>query len=254
MRESINFSFNGISSEDMGVYIAHEGGGLFEENFLPTRSIVETKVAKRDKPYFQRVEYEPLSFTLTIFIEEWKHRDNLRQIAKWLFQEYYQPLQFETNSNRIFYAIVEGDSSLIHNGMKKGYVTLNIRCNSPFSYSKPNLHEGIKGSNGLYKVLNSGDMIIKPKIWITKTVTDGDLSIENENTGQTMTISNLQVNEQVYLNGENEEIVSSLEILNVYRHNDHNDVWLDLEVGDNSLILTGDFILEIEYQLIYLAD
>src|SRR5690606_18530223 len=97
MREAINFSFDGIASEDMGVHIASTESGLYEEVFLPTREIIEIKIPHRNKPYLQRVELEPLSFPLTIFIHEWQSRDNLRQIARWLYQDFYKPLIFDSN-------------------------------------------------------------------------------------------------------------------------------------------------------------
>jgi predicted phage tail component-like protein len=258
MREAIEFTFDGISSEDMGVIIASPSGGLYNETFLPTRNIVETTVANRYKPYHQRVELSPLSFSLSIFIEEWRDRQNLRQIAKWLMKDYYVPLTFETNPDRIFYAIIDGDSSLIHNGCKDGYIELNVRCNSPFTYSHPQIFESIHDTlipaTETLQLLNSGDMTVKPKMWITKLSGDGSISIENEESGQIMTIANLQDGEKVFIDMENEEIVSDLEILNVYRHGDHNNVWLELVEGENTLNCTGSFDIEIEYELIYLAD
>lgn len=259
MREAINFSFDGIASEDMGVIIASPDGGLFEETFLPDRSIVETKVANQIKPYFQRVESEPLSFSLTFFIHEWRDRLNLRQIAKWLMKDYYAPLIFDTNSDRIFYAIFEGSSSLFHNGCKDGYITLNVRCNSPFTYSQLQAFETMEvrdldKKNQRFSVLNSGDMTIQPKMRITKRNAKGDISIKNEITGQLFTLKNLTLDEQVFIDMEHEEIVSDMEYLNVYRYGDHNGVWIDFIEDENILVCTGDFDLEIEYQNVYLAD
>lgn len=259
MREAINFTFDGVSSEDMGVIIASPNGGLFNETFLPTRNIIETSVANNYKPYHQRVELSPLSFSLSIFIHEWRDRQNLRQIAKWLMKDYYVPLTFETNPDRVFYAMVDGDSSLIHNGCKDGYVELNIRCNSPFTYSHAQAIESTEVrvadvSSHIISIFNSGDRTIKPKLWITKRNGNGSVSIENEDTEQIMTIDNLLDGEQVYIDVENDTIVSDLEILNVYRYDDHNNVWLELIEGENTLVCTGDFDIEIEYEMIYLAD
>jgi|SRR6185312_10207169 len=135
MRESIYFMYDGESSKDYGVFIGSTNSGLFEEAFLPNRRIIEKSIAGREKPYFQGVEQDPLSFSLSFVLEDWHDRDNLRSIARWLFQPYYKPLVFDSNPSRIFYAIVEGNSSLFHNGIKEGYVELNIRCDSPYGYS-----------------------------------------------------------------------------------------------------------------------
>ncbi|OXS74299.1 hypothetical protein B1B04_09235 [Lysinibacillus sp. KCTC 33748] len=144
MKQSIQFMYDGISSEDMGVFIAWSNDGLFEENFLPNRQIIEKKIANREKPYFQRVEHEPLSFSLSFAIADWENKDTLRKLARWFFQPHYKPLVFDSNPNRVFYAMFEGDSQLFHNGLNEGYIELNIRCDSPYSYSFEQTKENIE--------------------------------------------------------------------------------------------------------------
>ena len=154
MKQSINFSYDGIHSQDMGVHIAWNDNGLFEDNFLPDRKIVEKKIANREKPYFQRVEHEPLSFSLSFAIADWEAEDTLRRIARWFFQPYYKPLVFDSNPNRVFYAMFEGESTLFHNGMKEGYIELDIRCDSPYAYSHETTIEDVE-----YRDVNVGQKI-----------------------------------------------------------------------------------------------
>ena len=135
MKESTYFMYDGISSKDMGVTIGTTKGGLYEESFLPTRNIIEKSVAHREKPYLQGVEHEPLSFSLHFFIEDWSNDKLLRKVARWLCQSYYKPLILDSNPNRIFYAMVVGDSNLFHSGLDEGYIELEIRCDSPYSYT-----------------------------------------------------------------------------------------------------------------------
>lgn len=261
MREAMNFIFNGVSSEDMGVVIASPKGGLFEEDFLPQRSIVETNVPNRDNPYFQRVETTPLSFSLTIFIEEWEERDNLRQIAKWLYQPYYKPLVFSSNLNRIYYAMFTESSTLVHNGGREGYIELNVRCNSPYTYSYPEeipvIKSRLTSTHNRVNIYNTGDIDIKPKMWITKRVDDGNITIENESNGQVVTINNLQVDEEVFVDFDREDIISSLQYLTVYHYDDHNNVWLELiedNDGENKLKFTGNFDVFFSYEMKYLME
>lgn len=258
MREATSFIFDGISSEDMGVLIASPDSGLFDEAFLPAREIVETRIPNRDKPYLQRVDVEPLSFPLTIYVEEWKERNNLSQIARWLYQPYYKPLIFNTNLDRVYYAIFDNDSRLIHNGAREGYITLNVRCSSPYSYSYPQKMPQIevRGLSRTY-IYNTGCVDTKPKMWIKKVSGAGNVTIKNLTTGQIVKLDNLQNNEEVFVDFENEEIVSSLEIVAVYRHDDHNGEWLNLVSnwnGENKIELTGDFNVNFEYELKYLME
>lgn len=261
MREAMNFIFNGVSSEDMGVVIASPKGGLYEEDFLPQRSIVETKIPNRNNPYFQRVETTPLSFSLTIFIEEWEERDNLRQIAKWLYLPYYKPLVFSSNLNRIYYAMFIENSSLVHNGGHEGYIELNVRCSSPYTYSPveetPVFEARMPNTNNSMVIYNTGDITIKPKMWITKRIDKGDIDIVNETNGQKVIFKNLQVDEQVFVDFDREDIVSSLQFLTVYRYDDHNNVWLELEEsydGENKLKFTGNFDIFFSYEMQYLME
>lgn len=255
MLESLNFTYNGKSSSDMGVINVHEGSGLFKDLFLPTRKINVTRIKGKDKSYFKGVDTEPLSFPLTIFIEEWRDRNNLRKISEWLFQEYFKPLTFESHPERIFYAIVEGSSSLLHNGCQDGYVTLNVVCNSPFTYSPLIPHE--LSIQGVYSQIfyNEGDRPIRPQLKITK-IGDGDISIKNESNQQILTLKNLYNNEIVYINGEHEEIMSSLQRSNNrYLHDNHNDVWLDFEEDSSSkFTFTGNFNCEFYMEYIYLNE
>ncbi len=154
MKQSINFMFDGIYSQDMGVHIAWNDNGLFEDNFLPDRKIVEKKIANREKPYFQRVEHEPLSFSLSFAIADWESEDTLRKIARWFFQPYYKPLVFDSNPNRVFYAMFEGEPTLFHNGLNEGYIELDIRCDSPYGYSHEITREDIE-----YRDVNVGQVI-----------------------------------------------------------------------------------------------
>lgn len=135
MLESTHFIYDGISSKEMGIKIGWANGNLYNEAFLPQRQIVEKQIANNPSPYFQRVAQLPLSFKLSFYLESWINGQDVRKIARWLFQPYYKPFIFDSNPNRIFYALVEGDSSLIHNGLRQGHVELAIRCNSPYSYS-----------------------------------------------------------------------------------------------------------------------
>lgn len=163
MKQSIQFMYDGISSEDMGVFIAWNDNGLFEDNFLPNRKIIEKKIANREKPYFQGVEHEPLSFSLSFAIADWESSDTLRKLARWFFQPHYKPLIFDSNPNRVFYAMFEGDSKLMSNGLKEGYVELEIRCDSPYGYSFETTKENIQFRNsniGTEVILNNDNFTL----------------------------------------------------------------------------------------------
>lgn len=119
-------------------------------------------------------------------------------------------------------------------------VLVNNDVNSPefsgFSYSLI----------GSYLLENTGDTICKPELWITKRNGSGTVKLTNESNGQMLVFTNLSNNEQVYVDCENEDIMTDLPLR--YRYDDHNNVFLELEVGENLLTGEGDFELTIRHE------
>lgn len=256
MLESLHFSYDGISSHDKGVMMVKTSGGLYDENFLPNRSIVEQSVPGRNAPYFVRVDNEPLSFSISIALIDREFRNQIRDVARWLFTDEYKPLYFESNPNRVFYAIFEGNSSFIHNGLKQGYVTLNVRTNSPFGFSPPK--KDVFNVNGAVtkEYFNEGDLKIRPNLVITKRGA-GNVSIKNNTTNQELIIRDMLDGEVATLDCANEQIYSSYEnvIPRRYLFDKHNDVWLDWDKYENNqFTFTGNFTVEFQYEYVYLQE
>lgn len=152
MLEGIHFCYDGVYSTDMGLLNCKIGGGMFEETFLPSKKINETTIIGRDKPYFQSIALEPLEFELTFAFEHYYDERRLREVARWLFQPYYKPFYVVDNPNRVFYCMPVDDSTLVHNGFRQGYITIKMRCDSPYSYTPKSLKENMRfGSTKLTK-------------------------------------------------------------------------------------------------------
>lgn len=251
MLESNHFNFNGISSKDMGVQIVNPSGGLYNEVFKANRKIVETNVPGRKAPYFKRVDEEPLSFPLSIWIKDWEKRNSLRSISRWLFQDYYKPLYFESEPGRIFYAMFQGKSDLLHNGLKEGYITLNVRTNAPDTFSPIHTDKFTVNGTRSIQYSNEGDEVIRPYIKL-KMLRAGDISIKNEQNGQTLEVKNLLNEEEVIIDCVNEFIISGFEErLNRYLFDNHNDVWLDWDLDDAIFTFNGNFNIEFSYEYSY---
>jgi predicted phage tail component-like protein len=136
MLEGIHFSYDGIKSVDMGLLNCKLDGGMFEETFLPSRELQEKKISGNDRPYFGKVSLQPLEFKLTFAFETNYDERKIREVARWLNQPYYKPFYTIDNPDRVFYAMLVGDSNLHHTGNKEGYIELTFRCDSPYSYTQ----------------------------------------------------------------------------------------------------------------------
>ena len=101
---------------------------------------------------------------------------------------------------------------------------------------------------------NTGDKEILPKIWIKKKNGKGDIVIINFTTGQRVEFKDIDNNEEIYVDCENEEIVSSNQHLGIYRYDNHNDEYLELARGDNYITSIGDFDFDIRYKAILLQE
>ncbi|RKJ14843.1 hypothetical protein D7X33_48140, partial [Butyricicoccus sp. 1XD8-22] len=170
------------------------------------------------------------------------------------------PIWFESNPEHIYYVMFEGSPELIHNGCQQGYVTLPVRCNSPYSFSMPkSFNFSVVGSKNI-EFNNEGDITIRPKLKITQYGTE-DIKIKNEANGQefilkawnSVTASGVQIGEVVEVDCANESIVSSFEQSeHKYLYDDHNDVWLDFDIGEAKFTCTGNYDLEITLEFAYL--
>ncbi|MEQ6356555.1 hypothetical protein ABNX05_18185 [Lysinibacillus sp. M3] len=103
-------------------------------------------------------------------------------------------------------------------------------------------------------VENTGDLPIKPKIWIRKKNGKGNIAIINFTTGQRVEFKDLNNSEEIYVDCENEEIVSSNQVNGVYRYDSHNDEYLELVRGSNYITSEGDFDLDIRHKAILLQE
>lgn len=96
---------------------------------------------------------------------------------------------------------------------------------------------------------NMGDMSTHPKIWIRKTVSNGDIELVNHFSDQKIEIKNLRNGEELFIDSANEELISSLQSgLGIYRFDDHNDEWLELVRGENYIRGNGNFDIDFRFQ------
>jgi predicted phage tail component-like protein len=248
--ESIDFNYNGRYSSEFGIWNVTLSTGMYQEAFVASRSIKEIKVRGNNKPYFQGIEYEPLALKLSFAFQDTWDEEKIREVARWLMQDYYKPLYFSDNPDRIFYCMPIEESQLVHNGLKQGYVELTMRCDSPYTYSPvyaPAIIDLSSNPSGtLYKFTNNGDVICKPEIWINK-IGAGDFRIVNTtNMNAEFKFTALANNETVYIDNEREYIET--DIANTYRYSNFNNGYLELVRGVNNLMIYGTAKINFRYQ------
>lgn len=103
---------------------------------------------------------------------------------------------------------------------------------------------------GAYKIVNTGDIEVFPELWISKINSSGDIHINNKTSGKTLSFSSINNTETIYVDCENKDIMTDLPL--TYRYNNHNKVFLRLEVGENIITGTGNYLLTMrnEYKIL----
>lgn len=250
IRESLYFSFAGRKSTEFPIVNVSLGSGLYEESLTSNKSIVETKVPGNDIPYFIRTEREPKQFPLRFaFLEPWND-EMIDEIIRWLDVDFYEPMFFDQNIDRVVYAMPINTIDQIHNGLKQGYVNLTMRCDGAYSYSHDisTPYYEVIGKDTI-EINNLGHISTFPEIWIEKDG-DGDFTIENySNEGSLFKFENLRDGEQIYIDCLNEQIESNLP--KTFRYDDFNDNYLELVYGLNNLKITGSSKVLFKYRYIY---
>ena len=240
-KSSLYFTFNGENSTDYGIINCSVESGLYEEQFLSSREIIITNVRDRDEPYFQTKKLSPRVLDVTLAFEDDITSDKLRALGRLFNQDYYCPMIFSEDLDKIYYVMYQGNPSLFHTGIN-GYVKFQLLCKSPYIYTSEYLSEIYTIiDSGTIEFTNSGDVDLYPEIEIVK-VGNGDLSIVNLSSGAyEFKFTGLVDGEVLYIDNENEDLISSL---GISRFGNFNDNYLYLKWGVNQLSITGSCTIQ----------
>lgn len=252
IRESEYFIYDGIRSEDMGIINVNVETGMLSEVFLSEQTINEVTVRGRDTPYFIERKKSPFSLKLTFAFIDNFDEGRLDAVYRWLNnQDYYKPMVFSDDFNKIYYTLYVGEPELLHNSLKQGYVSIEMRNISPYTYSPVYQPEVLDCSVNTplgveFVVDNTGGVICKPQIRIQK-VGNGEISIVNESDrGKTFRVVNLVNDETIDVDCDKEDIVSDIPL--AYHFDDVYGSYTSFVSGYNYLRIYGNCKIQWKYQ------
>lgn len=253
---STDFTYNGISSTDMHLLVSNvNNSGLLEVPFGVSQSINEEKIKGRLIPYKYGINREPLSFTVTLCLEDnYKWDDDFRKsVVQWLFQEDYAPFISDDHPDIVYYCIPTGDVKRYDNWLQQGYTTITFRCDAPWGWSYPQAVADYDFSDlttpQTIQLANDSNIVKyyypEVQIEVTSSMT---VTLKNiTDAGREFTFTGLQVGERVYINNAMQEIVSSLTPV-TYRLGNFNKNWLRLVPGVNYIEIENPCKLEFRNQ------
>lgn len=247
IKDKINFTFAGINSQQYGLLNIVTDGGMYEELFVATREINETKTRGNSRPLLHSIEESPIEFEMTIAFEDGYSDENIDAIIRWLFVDYYRPLHFEGKEDRVYMAMIIGSPRIIHNGLNQGYFTVTVRCDSSRLYSPVVLTPltTVTGTKEI-TIVSDSHFDIYPEISLLKKGI-GHITIESLSDGKSIfEIRNLTNLEDIYLNCEKEIIETDL--LGTYRYGNIIGRFPRVKFGENRFSITGDCTIQFRYK------
>jgi len=241
----MSFIFDGINSQDMGLYIVRIGGSSeITSPFAPAQNIVEEKRYKNHIPAFYRVEKEPLEFEIicSLLDEEFTPEKKM-QLNRWLLHEEYKEFISEDNPNIIYNVVSTEQIDLITFGSFKGYIKIKFRADAPWGWSSSffnafNLTESV--SPTIIQVTNycNTQTYYYPEIEFTLAGTNTGITIKNfSNSGETLQFIGLSETETVYVNNDSKIIISDTGLYRIGKL--VNKKFLSLVYGVNRIEITG---------------
>jgi len=288
-KSSDYFTFDGELSSDFGITNCKVDSGLYNEQFQHSREIVSTYIRGRSKPYYQYKKPSPLELDVVLYFNE-GFTDTILSNLKNLFdRDYFVPMIFSDDLNKIYYVMLSDESTLSHDG-QSGYVELKFICDNSYTYSQNYTVDYDYSINPTFQEIifnNEGDTDCLPYIVIEK-VGNGDISIVSTDIDDTTQLNTLSYLDDIYefdttdeiedfinyltdsdainsieftfiglvdseilkIDNENEIIETSIPL--TYRYDNFSGNYLILKHGYSNLIVTGTCKLYFEYNFRYL--
>jgi phage-related protein len=193
-----------------------------------------------------------LQLSLKFAFDQAWNEAGLRKTARWLCQDYYKPLYFSDNPNRIYYTMYKDNPRLLHNALKEGYIDIVFDNIDAYTYSP--VYEQIyklnanspAGTN--LALTNSGDVNCFPILEI-QMVNGGSFTICNlSHKGEQFTMTGLADGEKLYIDSETEEIRTDLPLTYRYGNVAEGSVFPKLVYGKNTVNVKGNIELKVKMQ------
>ena len=238
IKDKLYFKYAGVDSRSLGLISVVLDSGMFEETYVASREVEETRIPNRIKPFFRKFNEEKLTFELVLAFEKQFTDTSLKNIQKWLFQDYYQPLVFENHQNKIFNCVAVGDSSIIHNGLQEGYITVTMECDGPRVYGEPHHLTFSKGTRPTFTIENDAGTFQFNRVF--------------DNTDSyNVKVNDVQLNENIIIRSDYEQFETDRPDIFHYDDIIGDLSKLSIKKGTNVYTFTGNADYDIYYQLTY---
>lgn len=219
--------------------------------------VITTKSPFKESWDFHRLEYNaPLQFSITIAkIHEsgeygsYFDAQEQRNIKKWLCKPKRNWLQIDQDDlGLIFYYCIITNPRPVNVGTFSAGFQFDVICDTYHAWSELEQLDFVVENTrelDLYNDFDYDEYILYPTLTITPTV-NGDITIINNTTQQTISLTNCISNEVITMDGKNEIIKSSNGRVLI---NNWNKEFLEMVNDVNNITITGSCNISFEYRL-----
>ncbi|MFD0712299.1 hypothetical protein [Paenibacillus sp. GCM10027626] len=250
---SMNFSYDGIRNDVMGVSLISMSSGFIEKSFFGDREIISASVPGNHTPYIYGERIQPFRIKLQLSPLDGCWTSELKsKIARWLNNGKFNEFYSTDDINRRYFVTYVGSPALFTTALNQGYIEVefsNIDC----YVRSPVMEKIYHNTTGAIEVeiTNLGDTTIFPNLHIHKVGT-GKIEIRNRSNGNSLSsINGLLDKELLYINGKEKYIESS--ISNTYRYKDFNGNYPSLVYGVNRIQINGACKIKFDYRYEFLS-
>jgi|GEM_PF-5648739 len=247
------FSYNGITSDSMGVWLVKTSTDLMESQLFGDRSISYDTIPGRQTPYYYNETLSPFRVKLQLAPIDGLWTDELKErLSRWLNNGRFNEFYSTDDIDKRYFLTYIGSPSLNVTGNNEGYADIefqNIDCyvRTPI-YNQIFDLSAIGSTPTLIEIRNLGDECMKPVLEIKK-VGAGSLSVVNlSDGGLDFKFNNLQNAETLWVDNGNRQILSDK---NVLRYDDFSGNYMSMPYGVNRLSVTGACQLSFRYRHLY---
>lgn len=254
MFQSVNFTWNGQNSNEIGLMLVKVDIDSTQENFVTNRNILSDNLQTNSynyRTYFYSIKNEPMRFTAQFASETVITQNRINELSRIFYLNSFAPF-IPMDSNHIYNSIcITGSLKVFANGY---YCSFDFICDSPFSYSNnyvTNYNFDSIVSPTTFEINNIGDIPAYPYMEIKVKTTGQNIKITNNtNGGKTIKLetsigTQLYADETLTIDFKKNKISSSLETENVYRYDNlTSDGFFELVRGKN--IIQVDYPCQIK--------
>ena len=222
------FTFNSVSSDDFGISVID-----FRQPILPSYQVNTVEAPARHGAFIgKKNKLAAKTIQVEVFIKADSETDlrlKVREIAAWLYTQEVKPLTYDFESDKTYYAILQGDTDL-QEVLKYGRGTINFLCPDPFAYG--DVIDSALGASVTYL----GTAPTYPTYTVTFSASASNWQLTQGSGQYIKVVDNFIAGDVLVINTQTGKITVNGQLsLNIL---DFNSVFFPLEKGVNTLTVT----------------